>query len=66
MASQAITEPGDAKLRIFDFKTTWPEFQKPSQTTTTKAKPRGVQLILKPHVQSFINSLELVPSSYVC
>ena len=33
MASQAVIEQGDAKLGIFDFKTTWSEFQKPSQTT---------------------------------
>ena len=29
---------GKAKLRVFDFKTTWSEFQKPSQTATEQGK----------------------------
>ena len=38
MASQAVTEQGEAELRIFDFKTTWSEFQKPSQTATERGE----------------------------
>ena len=30
--SQTATRQGEAKLRILDFKTTWSEFQRPSQT----------------------------------
>ena len=42
MASQTATERGEAELRIFNFKTTWSEFQKPSQTATEQglAEPR--------------------------
>ena len=47
---------GEAEVRIIDFKTTWSEFQMPSQTAPAEAKPRCVYSILKPHVQSFITS----------
>jgi len=40
MASQAVTEQGEAELRIFDFKTTWSKFQKPSQTTTEQGEAK--------------------------
>ena len=43
---------GEAKVRIIDFKTTWSEFQMPSQTAPAEAKPRCVYSILKPHGQS--------------
>ena len=56
---------GEAKVRIIDFKTTWSEFQMPSQTAPAEAKPRCVYSILKPHGQSSITSPELVPSSCV-
>ena len=29
---------GEAELRILDFKTTWSEFQKPSQTATKRGE----------------------------
>ena len=32
--SQTPAGQGEAKLRIFDFKTTWSEFQKANQTAT--------------------------------
>ena len=51
---------GEAEVRIIDFKTTWSEFQMPSQTALAEAKPRCVYSILKPHGQSFITSPELV------
>ena len=38
MGSQTATEQGKAKQCIFDFKTTWSEFQKPSQTATERGK----------------------------
>ena len=56
---------GEAKVRIIDFKTTWSEFQMPSQTAPAEAKPRCVYSILKPHGQSSITSPDLVPSSCV-
>ena len=56
---------GEAKVRIFNFKTTWSEFQRPSQTAPAEAKPRCVYSILKPHGQSFITSPESVQSSCV-
>ena len=34
MPSQTAAERGEAELRIFDFKTTWSEFQMASQTAT--------------------------------
>ena len=40
MASQVATEQGEAELRIFNFKTTWSEFQKPSQTATERAEAK--------------------------
>ena len=40
MASQTATEQDEAKLRIFDFKTTWSEFQKPSLTTTEQGEAK--------------------------
>ena len=43
---------GEAEVRILDFKTTWSEFQVPSQTAPAEAKPRCVYSILKPHDQS--------------
>ena len=42
-----------AEIRILDFKTTWSEFQKPSQTAASKAKPSCVYSILKPHGSDF-------------
>ena len=44
---------GKAEVCILDFKTTWSEFQMPSQTAPAEAKPRCVYSILKPHGQSF-------------
>ena len=56
---------GEAEVHILDFKTTWSEFQMPSQTAPAEAKPRCVYSILKPHGQSFITSSELVqPRKY--
>ena len=56
--SWTAAERGEAELRIFNFKTTWSEFQKPSQTAPAEAKPRCVYSILKPHGQSSITSPE--------
>ena len=56
---------GEAEVRIIKFKTTWSEFQMPSQTALAEAKPRCVYSILKPHGQSFITSPELVQISCV-
>ena len=50
---------GKAEVRIIKFKTTWSEFQMPSQTTPAEGKPRYLYSILKPHGQSFIISPEL-------
>ena len=63
--SWTAAEQGEAVLRIFNFKTTWSEFQMPSQTAPVEAKPRSVYSILKPHGQSFITSPESVQSSCV-
>ena len=38
MASQAVTKQVEAELCIFDFKVTWSEFQKPSQTAAKRGK----------------------------
>ena len=56
---------GEAEVHIINFKTTWSEFQMPSRTAPTEAKPRCIYSILKPHGQSFITSPELVQSSCV-
>ena len=56
---------GEAEVRIINLKTTWSEFQMPSQTAPAEAKPRCVYLVLKPHGQSFITSPELFQSSCV-
>merc|ERR1711973_220240 len=56
---------GKAEVRVLDFKTTWSEFQMPSQTALAEAKPRCVYSILKPHGQSFITSPESIQSSCV-
>ena len=56
---------GEAEVRILNFKTTWSEFQMPSQTAPAEAKPRCIYSILKPHGQSFITSPESVQSSCV-
>ena len=47
---------GEAEVRIIDFKTTWSEFQMPSQTAPAEAKPRCVYSISKPHGKSSITS----------
>ena len=56
---------GEAEVRIINFKTTWSEFQMPSQTAPAEAKLRCVYSILKPHGQSSITSPESVQSSCV-
>ena len=56
---------GQAEVRTIDFKTTWSEFQMPSQTAPAEAKPRCVYSILKPHGQSSITFPDLVRSSCV-
>ena len=38
MVSHAVTQQGEAELRIFDFKTTWSKSQKVSQTATEQGK----------------------------
>ena len=43
---------GEAEVSILNFKTTWSEFQIPSPTASTEAKPRCLYSILKPHGQS--------------
>ena len=55
------TERGEAKVRILDFKTTWSEFQRPSQTALAKAKPRCLYSILKTHGQSSRGQVRLLP-----
>ena len=37
-AKQTATKRGKAELRIFNFKTTWSEFQRPSQTAAKRGK----------------------------
>ena len=56
---------GEAEVRIINFKTSWSEFQMPSQTAPTEGKPRCVYSILKPHGQSSITSPDSVLSSCV-
>ena len=36
--SGGTAERGEAELRILDFKTTWSEFKKPSQTATQRGQ----------------------------
>ena len=52
---------GEAKVRIFNFKTKWLEFQRPSQTAPAEAKPRCVYSILKPLGQSCRCQVRLLP-----
>ena len=52
---------GEAEVRIINFKTTWSEFQIPSQTAPAEAKPRCVYSILKPHDQSSRCQVRLLP-----
>ena len=56
---------GEAEVLIINFKTTWSEFQMPSQTAPIKVKQRCMYSILKPHGQSSITSPESVQSSCV-
>ena len=65
VAKSDCSRRGEAEVRIFNLKTTWSEFQMPSQTAPAKAKQRCVYLILKPHGQSSISSPESVQSSCV-
>ena len=48
-AKSDCSRRGEAEVRILNFKTTWSEFQRPSQTDPAKDKPRCVHSILKPH-----------------
>ena len=59
------SDPSGTAAAKADFKTTWSEFQMPSQTAPAEAKPRCVYSILKPHGQSFITFPESVQSSCV-
>ena len=52
---------GEAEVRIINFKTTWSEFQLPSQTAPAEAKLRYVYSILKPHGQSSKSTVRLLP-----
>ena len=52
---------GEAEVRILNFKTSWSEFQMPSQTAPAEAKPRCVYSILKPHGQSSRCQARLLP-----
>ena len=52
---------GEAKVRTLNFKTTWSEFQVPSQTAPAEAKPSCVYSILKPHGQSSRSQVRLLP-----
>ena len=47
MGSQTAAERGKAKLHILNFKTTWAEFQRPSQTTAKRgeAEVRVIALV---------------------
>ena len=38
MPSQTTTEWGKAQLRILNFTTTWPQFQKPGQSAASEGK----------------------------
>ena len=51
-AKSDCSRRGEAEVRIINFKTTWSEFQLPSQTAPAEAKPRCVYSILKPHGHS--------------
>ena len=53
---------GEAEVRIIDFKTTWSEFQMPSQTAPAEAKPRCVYSILKLHGQNSRSPVRLLLS----
>ena len=53
---------GKAEVRIIDFKTTWSEFKKQSQTAAPEAMLRNVYFILKPHGQSFRRQVRLLLS----
>ena len=46
-AKSDCSHRGKAKVRTFNFKTTWSKFQRPSQTAPAKEKPRCVYSILK-------------------
>ena len=48
-AKSDCSRQGEAEVRILDFKTTWSEFQRPSQTAPAEAELRCVYSILKPH-----------------
>ena len=50
-AQQTAAEGGEAELGILDFKTTWSEFQKASQTTAKRGKLSCIY-IHDPHGQS--------------
>ena len=52
---------GEAEVRILDFKTTWSEFQMPSQTAPAEANPRCIYSILKPHGLSSGRRVRLLP-----
>ena len=64
------SQTATAEVRIRDFKTTWSEFQMPSQTAPAEANPRYVYSILKPHGHNFRCQVVLLLSeakpSYVC
>ena len=63
MASQTATERGEVELGIFDFKTTWSEFQKPGQTAAVGGKAELRILDLKPPGRSFRSPVRAEPES---
>ena len=52
-AKSDCSRRGEAEVRILNFKTTWSEFQIPSENTLAEAKPMYVYLVLKPHGSEF-------------
>ena len=54
---------GKAEVRIFNFKTTWSEFQKASHTATEQCEAELCILEFKPRGQSSRNSAEVAPTA---
>ena len=60
MLSQTAAKQGEVKPRILDYKTTWSEFQKPSQTAATQCKAKLHVYNLKKHHLSRVGPKQLL------
>ena len=65
LGSQTATERGEAELRILNFKTTWSEFEKPSQINVRRGEAELRIYNLKKHHLPRVGPKQLCASAHL-